>query len=386
MLKQSILLILVPAFFLLIGHLLNNFLFNNAFLLTLVIDIITITIGLALFYKFFFPSLSHFADFIKKNQKPTAKVNLHFKFTHYNSSVFNEFISELNNLNEKKENTLKNVHSAASHLIPISLELKNTYTSMVEKTIMQENHGHKLSDDIHKMTTATDKLDSKIEVIFSEVKETANALNIAKQGTESASESLTQLTDHIEDASKHIDQLKTDSDQINAITDVINAIADQTNMLALNAAIEAARAGEHGRGFAVVADEVRTLAERTTKSTKQVRDIVTQIQHSTEEAYKVMQIGRESAQSTLELSHQANIQLDKINTSINSINEKSSRSHDAIGIQHTISTNAINSVNTMLELNSGALENSQAQSVNSEDMAKLAETLREDLLLLKSGN
>ncbi|MEA4848360.1 MAG: methyl-accepting chemotaxis protein, partial [Clostridiaceae bacterium] len=71
-----------------------------------------------------------------------------------------------------------------------------------------------------------------------------------------------------------LDSLDNKIRAIDTITEAVEGIAAQTQLLALNAAIEAARAGEAGRGFAVVAGEVGKLADDSSQSAKEIKQLV----------------------------------------------------------------------------------------------------------------
>ena len=137
------------------------------------------------------------------------------------------------------------------------------------------------SGDIARNCLLTAESAGKVETSASEsayiVMESVNIMNtIAVQVQESAAT---------------VGNLGHRSEQIGEIVGTIEDIADQTNLLALNAAIEAARAGEQGRGFAVVADEVRALAERTTKATREISEMIKTIQDETGKAVALMDKG-----------------------------------------------------------------------------------------------
>ena len=150
-------------------------------------------------------------------------------------------------------------------------------------------------------------------------KQASSAAETGAQVVAQTVEVMNRIAERVNATSKTVESLGARSDQIGAIVGTIEDIADQANLLALNAAIEAARAGEQGRGFTVVADEVRTLAERTTKATREISEMIKAIQGETRGAVLAMEDGVREVQQGTEEAAKSGSALREILDQINAV-------------------------------------------------------------------
>ena len=197
-------------------------------------------------------------------------------------------------------------------LIEFSENSKRITASTHETTVAIEQNQHNLLQQkkgVETIAAATESMTVNVKDIAQAMNENSQSVTSVAEETRHGKQVVTDAVDVIKAAASDMEQSAATVAQLNdgvagitSMVDMIKSIAEQTNLLALNAAIEAARAGEQGRGFAVVADEVRSLASRTQQSTEDIASLIEKLQRDSQQAFSVIEHGRNNA---IEASTQA---------------------------------------------------------------------------------
>ncbi|WP_411681227.1 methyl-accepting chemotaxis protein [Clostridium thailandense] len=125
-------------------------------------------------------------------------------------------------------------------------------------------------------------------------------------GMEELSSSAVQLARDLDLLQKSGENIVVEIEKTSEILQFVNQVATSSNLLGLNAAIEAARAGEQGRGFTVVAKEIRKMADNSSKSVKDIKEILQSIQNDISNMVNTLldtaQLGENQASVTEEIA------------------------------------------------------------------------------------
>ncbi len=198
-----------------------------------------------------------------------------------------------------------------------------------------------------------------------------NSLSAEQAASEGANvvqtnlEGMAAIRQKVSLSTEKVEEMGRLSQNIGIILETITDIASQTNMLALNAAIEAARAGEAGKGFSVVADEVRKLAERSSNATKEIEELVKNIQGAVGEAVGAMRESMVEVDMGVNHSRAASNALALIMESVNKVNGQTGQVAEAARRMRATAealTQAVEQVSAVVEENTAATEEMAASS------------------------
>lgn len=201
------------------------------------------------------------------------------------------------------------VEDTASSLIEMSSAIKqvveniDTLTSCAEEAASSMNEMNVSIREVEKNAKESALLTEKVN---------HEALELGMVAIEQTIEGMEQIKKSVDKSASVINKLEERAQHIGNILTVIDDVMRQTNLLALNASILAAQAGNEGKGFAVVAEEIKQLADRTANSTKQIAQLIQDVQTETKDAVVSAREGSKSVDEGVRRSMNARAPLKKI--------------------------------------------------------------------------
>ena len=287
-----------------------------------------------------------------------------------------ELAETVNRMVRDLSGTLHNVSEASSAVASASSEISASSEQMAAGSQEQSSQATEVASAVEEMTKTIVENSRNASATADTAK---RAREIAYGGGQVVDETITgmkRIAEVVKSSAETVKALGKSSDQIGEIISVIDDIADQTNLLALNAAIEAARAGEQGRGFAVVADEVRKLAERTSKATKEIAQMIKQIQSETKGAVESMNEGTTQVDNGIKLADKAGTSLKEIVSAVQQVTDMVNQIAAASEQQSSASEQISKNVEAISSVTRETASATQQIAKAAEDLNRMTDSLQ----------
>ncbi|MGF1487296.1 MAG: methyl-accepting chemotaxis protein [Prochloraceae cyanobacterium] len=237
------------------------------------------------------------------------------------------------------------VKKSAAEVNESIAENQNTIHVLAERTSQQTNRIDRTLEYVQKMTVSITQVADNAKAAARVASSASLTANQGGEAMERTVKSILQVQDTILITAKKVKQLGQSSQQIAKAISLINQIALKTKVLAVNAGIEAGRAGEEGQGFVIVAEEVGKLAAQSATATKQIEQIVENIQIEASELAKTMKIG------TAQIQEGTNLLKDTKNNLVRlvEVSQKIDRLVDSISSATISQAQTSQSVNNLMQ-------------------------------------
>lgn len=290
---------------------------NTSFIIVIVMTLAAIVLGLAIGYLL---SNTIARQLQEQGAVAAAIANNDFsvEIVNHNQDEIGHLAHEMRKMRNDLSASIELVRTTADNLEQHLNAVANSSEAIGTNAKQVENQAITVAAASDEMVSTTQDIAKNCGSAAASSEQSRNITNDGMNVVRSTVDDIRAQSQRTRDDADKIQKLAEQTVQIGSIVSTIDDIAAQTNLLALNAAIEAARAGEAGRGFAVVADEVRALASRTSKSTQEISQMVTQIQNDANVATQSM---ADSVENMNQVAEHAGALEDTLNNVLSHVNE-----------------------------------------------------------------
>lgn len=280
--------------------------------------------------------------------------------------------------------TIDEVAVSVSQLFDSVDDSTSVVTEMVASIRQVASSVESVSEIAADTAQAMEAMTDAIRLVETDAAETRQISDKAASGAQAGAEAVQQtiegiyeIRSSVAEANAVIEKLNVSSESIGNILNYISDVADQTNLLSLNAGIIAAQAGEHGKGFAVIAKEVSTLAERTTRYTREIEKLIQEVQVNAKDALIAMSGGSEAVEKGVELSNRAGGALQEILDSAERASQRVANIATTASRQSESATRVARAIDEVNRMTQQIEKATQEQSRGSERILQAGERMRD---------
>jgi len=193
-------------------------------------------------------------------------------------------IAGLGQVMETLKRFVTQTREASLQLSTSAAEVLAAATQNESSTAQQASAIHETTATMEELQGASQQIAANAQTVAGIAEQTLTATHQGEGAIRAFLEAMEKVRKNAGEVDDAIGRLSRRVERIGTVVEVIDEIADRSDLLALNAALEGAKAGEAGRGFSIVAAEMRRLAENVLESTKEIKNLITEIRESTHAA------------------------------------------------------------------------------------------------------
>jgi len=269
------------------------------------------------------------------------------------------------------------IREAALQLSTSSTEVLAAATQNESSTSAQASAIHETTATMEELKGASHQIAENAQMVAGIAEQTLSGGRQGEVAIKAFMSSMEKVRHNAIEVDDAIAKLSKRVERIGTVVEVIDEIADRSDLLALNAALEGAKAGEAGRGFSIVAAEMRRLAENVMESTKEIKNLITEIREATHAAKEASDGNKRMAGEGEKLGGNAMTSVTGILSGIQETSDAARVIHLATQQQRTATEQVVQSMSEIEEVTRQAQSGSKQATGASSELAKLAERLAE---------
>jgi methyl-accepting chemotaxis protein len=240
----------------------------------------------------------------------TVRANLESLELSTVADLFNAIIDNLQAIAVEAKRSTSQVGSSLQ-------ENEEAIRFLAEQAIVEAEEARNTLDSVEQMSQSIGEVAANANQAATLAKDAYEKTQEGSSAMDETVNSILSLRKTVSETAKKMRRLGESSQKISRMVSLIEEIALKANLLAINAA----RAGDQGQGFNVFGEQLAILGEQSAAATREIAQIVADIQLETQEVSEAMEMGNSQAVNTTHLVESTKDRLEQVLERSRAINE-----------------------------------------------------------------